>query len=159
MMKCMEKNVKAECQNAKTQFWNPEQIVLIHRKILPNGCQMDFGMLGSMSASVSNTPSSMSRLFFFFCFQVYWGDHTRFTRAPRLAPWGFWVSPKSPMTDDKQRNTRFTSHHHRSIRVFIREWGWGRRKRSRDKVRREFWREEVGTSVGRGRDAANRMLV
>lgn len=72
---------------------------------------------------------------FLFCFRVYWGDHTRFTRAPAVVPWGFHVGPKSLMTDDKQINTDDRSHEHLYL-VFIREWGWGRGEKSRQKVKR-----------------------
>lgn len=64
-MKRMEKNLNPACRRAK-----PHTFQILDREHLlpasfPSGCQMDFplDMLGSTSASVSNTPLSMSRHF------------------------------------------------------------------------------------------------
>lgn len=123
MMKRVEKNAersareqKCAAPRARTQF--------SFAASLPNGCRMDspLHVLRLTSASVSNAPLSTSRPFV-FCFQVYWGDHTRFTRAPRVAPRGFWDSPQSLITDGQHINTRLWLSHHSPISVPERQKG------------------------------------
>ena len=94
---------------------------------------------------------------FLSCFPVYWGDHTRLTRAPVVVPWGFRVNPKSLMTDDKQSNADGRSQQHLSIWSKTRG-GLGRREQEQRESEEGCWGEGGEKGWERQRGPRRRLL-
>lgn len=111
-MKPMEKNLRPECQRTKTHSFETLNREPSFTTTLPNGFSSSYAQI-EVSFCFKRPLESVKA--FLSCFPVYWGDHTRFTRAPAVVPWGFRVNPKSLMTDDKQSKADGHSQQHLSI--------------------------------------------
>lgn len=98
MTRHMEKMWKVKARGSEIS----KHTVLVHGKSpgeMPSG--FPFRCADVNVPTFSDAPLKYVKALFFFSFQIYWGDHTHFTRAPRVVPQGFWVSPRSLMTDDR----------------------------------------------------------